>query len=119
MKIAVSSMTSSTNSSIDLRFGRAKVFMVFDDAANQWDSIDNVQNMNSNQGAGIQSAAAVVNAGCQIVITGHCGPKAFAALQKAGVSVFTIPGGSVGDAIDSFKNGNLNKIGIPDVEGHW
>jgi len=119
MKIAVTAENTSPEGMVDPRFGRAKFFHVYDEGKNAWEAIDNKQNLESAQGAGIQSAANVVNAGCKILISGHCGPKAFTALTKAGVEVYTVSGGTVQHAIDSFKQGMLNKIESADVEGHW
>lgn len=119
MKIAVSAAQSKPDSEVDPRFGRAKGFMVYDDEMGSWGFIDNNQNLQAAQGAGIQSAANVVNAGCTVLISGHCGPKAFAALTKAGVEVYTLSGGTIRGAIDSFKQKKLNKIECADVEGHW
>lgn len=119
MKIALSAEQSTPESPIDPRFGRAKYFMLFDDVLESWEFIDNNQNLQAAQGAGIQSAANVVNAGCEVLISGHCGPKAFAALNKAGVAVYTITSGTVRDAVDAFKRGKLAKLESSDVDGHW
>ncbi|MBN1982950.1 MAG: NifB/NifX family molybdenum-iron cluster-binding protein [Chitinivibrionales bacterium] len=119
MKIALSAQEPTPESGVDLRFGRAKCFMVYDDQSATWQSIDNVQNLQASQGAGIQSASIVVNAGCQVLISGHCGPKAFTALSRAGVEVYTVSGGSVAQALESFKQGTLAKMASADVEGHW
>lgn len=119
MKIAISSEQPKSDSAIDPRFGRAKYFMIYDDVTMSWESIDNNQNLNAAQGAGIQSAANVVNAGCEVLISGHCGPKAFTALNKAGVAVCTASNVTVQDAVDLFKNGKLAKLESSDVEGHW
>ena len=109
----------STTSAIDPRFGRAKYFIVYDDADKTWETIDNIQNLEAAQGAGIQSAATVVNAGCGVLISGHCGPKAFAALSKAGVAIYLSSGGTVAEALEAYRNGTLERIDNPDVEGHW
>jgi len=119
MKIGVSAEQSKPDSPVDPRFGRSKYFMIFDDTNGTWEFIDNNQNLQAAQGAGIQSAANVVNAGCEVLISGHCGPKAFTALNKAGVAVYTVSSGTVQNAIDSFKQGKLVKIESADVEGHW
>ncbi|HEX2957153.1 MAG TPA: NifB/NifX family molybdenum-iron cluster-binding protein [Chitinispirillaceae bacterium] len=119
MKIAVTAENPQPESMVDPRFGRAKFFLVYDEDKKTWETIDNKQNLQSAQGAGIQSAANIVNAGCNILISGHCGPKAFTALKKAGVEVYTLTGGTVKNAVDSFKQGKLNKIDSADVEGHW
>jgi predicted Fe-Mo cluster-binding NifX family protein len=119
MKIGVSAQEATPDSPVDPRFGRSKYFMIFDDTDKSWEIIDNKQNLESAQGAGIQSAATVVNAGCEVLISGHCGPKAFTALSKAGVVVYTISNGSVQNAIDVFKAGKLVAIESANVEGHW
>jgi predicted Fe-Mo cluster-binding NifX family protein len=54
-----------------------------------------------------------------VLITGHCGPKAFKVLQKAGVKVMTGAGGTVTDAIAQFNNGELEISTESDVDGHW
>jgi predicted Fe-Mo cluster-binding NifX family protein len=119
MKIAVSAEQRVPESPVDSRFGRAKYFMIHDDESGHYNAVDNIQNLQAAQGAGIQSAAAVVNAGCQVCISGHCGPKAFAALDKAGVAVYAVTGGSVLEAVDAFKRGSLKKLDAADVDGHW
>jgi predicted Fe-Mo cluster-binding NifX family protein len=119
MKIAISAETSSPDGAVDPRFGRAKYFQVFDDATGSWEAVDNTQNLQATQGAGIQSAANVVNAGCGALISGHCGPKAYTALSFAGIAVYTVPGGTVREAVDSLKQGRLTRTGSADVDGHW
>jgi len=119
MKIGVSAEQSTQDSTVDPRFGRSKYFMIFDDTNGNWASIDNTQNLQAAQGAGIQSAANVVNAGCEVLISGHCGPKAFTALNAAGVVVYTVSSGTVQNAVESFKQGKLSKIESADVMGHW
>jgi predicted Fe-Mo cluster-binding NifX family protein len=119
MKIAVTAENPRPDGPIDPRFGRAKFFLVYDDEKDAWDVLDNKQNLQSSQGAGIQSAANVVNAGCKVLISGHCGPKAFATLSKAGVDVYAAKDGSAGEAVASFTSGKLKKIESADVDGHW
>jgi predicted Fe-Mo cluster-binding NifX family protein len=119
MKIALSSEGKTGDCAIDPRFGRAKFFVVFDETNNMWDAIDNIQNLQAAQGAGIQSAATIVNAGCGVLISGHCGPKAFAALSKAGVVIYLAPGGTVAEAVEAYRNGKLERLDDADVDGHW
>ncbi|MBN1575214.1 MAG: NifB/NifX family molybdenum-iron cluster-binding protein [Chitinispirillaceae bacterium] len=119
MKIAVSAQEKSPQSPVDPRFGRAKCFMVYDEGTKTWDAIDNQQNLQAAQGAGIQSAATVVNAGCNVLISGHCGPKAFATLSKAQVAVYAVQGGTVEAAVEAYRSGTLKRLEDADVEGHW
>jgi predicted Fe-Mo cluster-binding NifX family protein len=119
MRICISAQEPTPDSAVDPRFGRARYFILHDDVAGTWEAVDNTQNLQAAQGAGIQSAANVVNAGCTALISGHCGPKAFMALARAGVSVYAATAGTVREAVESFKQGQLTKMEFADVEGHW
>ena len=119
MKIAITAMGDNLDSEVDPRFGRARYFIVADDKTGDYKALSNTQNLNAAQGAGIQSAQNVIDAGCVVVISGHFGPKAFAVLGAAGVKAISGASGKVRDAIEQFKQGKLKPSGGPDVEGHW
>jgi predicted Fe-Mo cluster-binding NifX family protein len=119
MKIALSSQGEGLDALLDPRFGRARMFVIYDDETKDFSAIDNMQNLNAAQGAGIQSAQIVSKSGAKILITGHCGPKAFQALKAAGISIFTASQTSIADALDLYKKGSLSEATNPDVEGHW
>lgn len=119
MKVIVTSQGKNLESEVDPRFGRAKYFIVVDPETGDFTAHDNTQNVNALQGAGIQAAQNVVNLGAGAVITGNVGPKAFAALQAGGVKVYVGATGSVADAIEKFKAGELECVGKANVEGHW
>ena len=88
MKVAVTSQGRDPASAVDPRFGRARYFIVFDTQSGQFEPVDNEQNLNAVQGAGIQAAACVARHGVDAVLTGHCGPKAFQALSAGGIRVY-------------------------------
>jgi len=119
MKIAISTSGVGPDAPVDPRFGRAKHFLVFDTETGETVTVDNSQNLNAPQGAGIQAAATVSRLGAEAIITGHCGPKAFQALAAAGIKIYTGATGSVSDALAQFKAGTLNPAQSADVEGHW
>lgn len=119
MKIAVSSLGRDMESAMDSRFGRSKQFLVFDPDRGTFDLLDNQVNLNAAQGAGIQAAQLVANAGCDALITGHCGPKAFKLLAAAGVKVYQSEAKTVMDALAQLKAGKLIESASADVEGHW
>ncbi len=119
MKIAVSGEGRELTDRVDPRFGRARGFILHDTETGRSEYIDNKQNLDSAQGAGIQSAGNVIDAGAEAVITGNVGPKAYAALKSASVPVYLFSEGSIGDAITAFKNGELEKTSEANVEGHW
>ncbi len=120
MKIAVSAQSNSLEGIVDPRFGRAAGFVLYDTDSNEVGFVDNVQNLNAPQGAGIQAAQNVLNTGAEVVISGHCGPKAFKVLSAAGIKIIVAPAGSqIKAAIDDFLTGKLQPADSADVEGHW
>ena len=119
MKIALSSTGKTSEDMVDQRFGRAPYFIIFDSQTNTFAAVDNTQNLNAAQGAGIQSAQNVVQAGAEILITGHTGPKAFRVLESAKIPIYLAPSLTIKEAVEKFKNGELKKIDNADVEGHW
>lgn len=119
MKIAITSDGQTLDSQVDLRFGRAKGFIIYNSEDDSFEFVDNIQNLNAAQGAGIQAAQNVINQGVEAVITGHCGPKAFNLLLSENVNIFVGAVGTVQEAVTKFKNNELQKADSADVEGHW
>ena len=119
MKVAITSDGNDATSRVAARFGRARYLIVYDVDTGQMEAVDNAQNLEAAQGAGIQAARNVAEAGVQAVITGNVGPKAFAALQAANVSVYLKAAGTVGEAIERYKAGELEPTEGSNVEGHW
>ncbi len=119
MKIAVTSQGTELDSPVDPRFGRARYFLLVDTQTEESSAKDNAQNLNAPQGAGIQAAQAVVNHGAEALITGNVGPKAFATLSAAGVQVCVGATGTVREAVQRWKAGQLQVAQKANVEGHW
>jgi predicted Fe-Mo cluster-binding NifX family protein len=119
MKIAISSQGKDLQSAVDPRFGRARYFIIFDTETNNFTVLDNNINLSAAQGAGIQTAQNISDAGVKAVLSGNVGPKAFTVLEAAGIDVYTGVNGKIGEAVESFKNGAWEKTGKPNVEGHW
>ena len=119
MKIAFSTSGADFNAPLDSRFGRAAKFLVYDTETASFAVLDNRQNLNSAQGAGIQSAQTVAAGGAQALVTGHCGPKAFRVLTAAGIKVYTSDAPTVAAALEFCREGKLKEIASADVEGHW
>ena len=119
MIVAITSTGSTLKSDLDKRFGRAQGFVLVDTETDEIKFIDNKQNLNAPQGAGIQAAQTVIDANASVVITGNCGPKAFRALSAADVTVYTADTPTVADALESFKQGKLTASDSANVDGHW
>jgi predicted Fe-Mo cluster-binding NifX family protein len=119
MKVAFTTSGESLDSPLDSRFGRAPKFLVYDLDQDSFQVIDNQQNLNAAQGAGIQAAQTVARAGVQGVVTGHCGPKAFRVLNAAGIKIFSTPAQTVAEALAQYRSGKLSEAKGADVDGHW
>lgn len=119
MTVAISTHGSTLDAPLDARFGRAARFVMYDLDTSTFAVLDNAQQLDAVQGAGIQAAEAVARAGAKAVITGHCGPKAFRVLAAAGISVHTTDAATVQDALARYRAGTLPALSAADVEGHW
>lgn len=119
MKIAITAQGTDLADPIDPRFGRAKYFIVIDPDTGEFEAHDNSQNLNAAQGAGIQASQNVAEQEVEAVVTGHVGPKAFAALKAADIKVYIGAKGSVKDALEQFQAGQLECASQSNVDGHW
>ncbi|HAR95644.1 MAG TPA: dinitrogenase iron-molybdenum cofactor biosynthesis protein [Deltaproteobacteria bacterium] len=119
MKVAVTSNDGTLQGAVDERFGRCKKLVVYDIGTKAVEVIDNKANMGMAQGAGIQTAQNVVNAGAKTVISGHFGPKAFQVLKAAGIEIYSVANVTVGEAIQRFEQGQLKRLDGADVDSHW
>jgi predicted Fe-Mo cluster-binding NifX family protein len=119
MKIAITSTGKTLDAQVDQRFGRAQLFFILDTETDEIKIVDNQQNLNAAQGAGIQSAETVINQKTEVLITGHCGPNAYRTLKAAGVKIVTDAQGTVGQMVEKFKKGELGYAQDADVPGHW
>jgi predicted Fe-Mo cluster-binding NifX family protein len=119
MRIAVTSQGPTLDSPTDPRFGRARYLILVDTDTGESSSADNDINLNATQGAGIQTGKRVIELAARAVITGHVGPKAFSVLDTGGVAIYTGASGTVRQAVEQFKSGELERTQSADVEGHW
>ncbi len=119
MRLAITAAGPELSSPIDQRFGRARYLLVVDTPERTVLAIDNQAGIDAAQGAGIQAAQSVVDNEATVLITGHCGPKAYRALKAAGVAVYLTPEGTVDDAINRFEADELKLAPAADVDGHW
>lgn len=101
------------------RFGRAKEFSIFNTETEKWSVLSNKQNLQSAQGAGIQSAQTLIKEEAQMVVAAHMGPKAFQVLQAAGIEIYLTPSAPIAKLLLDLLKGRILQQMEPDVEGHW
>jgi len=118
MKIAVTATEPSLDARMDPRFGRCPYFLVVETDDASFEAVEN-QSVSLGGGAGIQSAQLMASKGVQTVLTGNCGPNAYQTLAAAGIAVIVGCGGTVADAVEQFKAGQLNAAAEPSVAGKF
>ena len=119
MKVAVTSKGTLLGSEVDPRFGRAPYILIVDTETMAFEAVDNSDNVNAFKGAGIQAATMVSDRGAQVLMTGYCGPKAFATLEAAGVKVVSDVSGTVREAVAALKAGTVTYSSAANKEAHW
>jgi len=118
MKICVTSTANNLDAQIDPRFGRCSYLVIVDSETMQFEAVPNMA-AGATGGAGIQAAQTIASKGVKLLITGNVGPNAFQALSAAGIEIVTGAFGTVRDAVEKFKRGELSKTGAPTVGGHF
>jgi predicted Fe-Mo cluster-binding NifX family protein len=118
MKVAVSSTGNQLESLIDPRFGRCAYFLVVETDDMSFEAFDN-QSVALGGGAGIQSAQFIASKGVVAVITGNCGPNAMRALSAARVKVVLRQTGTVREAAERFRTGDLQAASESNVGAHY
>jgi predicted Fe-Mo cluster-binding NifX family protein len=117
MRIVVSSQGESLEAQASPVFGRCPSYLFVDTETMTFEVLPNPA-MNQGGGAGIQAAQFVVNRGAEAVLSGNLGPNAFDVLQAAGVPGYLISGGTVREAVEAFKSGQLQAMGTASVAAH-
>jgi len=118
MKVAISSRGPKLDAPLDQRFGRCPYFIVVDPKSEEFEVLNNQAAMMSG-GAGIQAAQMVVNSGAGAVITGNLGPNAADTLAAGGVKIYLGASGTVREAMQQYKAGQLQESSGPTVESHF
>ena len=119
MKVAFTTIGENLDSPLDPSFGRARNFLIYDLQTQTFEIISNQQNLSAAQGAGIQAAQTIVKSGSQVLITGHCGPKAFRVLEASRIKVFNTDAPTVADALNRYRDGQLTEASSANIESHW
>lgn len=106
--IAISSEGPGLTDMVDSRFGRAAGFVVVDLDTMSMRYLENGGSQTMAQGAGIQTAERIADAGVDVLLTGVVGPKAFQALDAAGIRIGQdLAGLTVGEAVERYKSGQV------------
>jgi len=108
LNVAVSAVSDSLDAQIDPRFGRCQYFVIVDSDTINFEAIPNTS-QTAPSGAGIQAAQTIANKGVKLVLTGSVGPNAYQVLSSAGINIITGVNGTVREAVEKFKRGQLQE----------
>ena len=111
MKICVTAAGPDLDSAIDPKFGRCPYFVIVDPETMEYEAVQN-SGMNASSGAGIRAAQTVSGKGADVVITGQLGPSAVQTLTAAGIKMMTGASGTVRDAAQQYRSGELSEAGM-------
>lgn len=118
MKVAVSTSGKDLSSQVESRFGRCPYYIIVDTDTMAFEVVPNTA-VGSAHGAGIKAAQLVASKGVRAVLTGNVGPKAYGALAASSIQVITGVAGTVVDAVERFKRGEMETARSPTVKGHF
>jgi predicted Fe-Mo cluster-binding NifX family protein len=108
MKIVVTSNGSDLDAQASPVFGRCPWYLFVDTETMEVEAVENPA-LGAASGAGIQAAQFVVEQGAEALVTGNVGPNAFDVLRSAEVPVYLLEGGTVRQAVDAYKEGELSE----------
>lgn len=121
--VAISAEGPSTDDAVDPRYGRAGGFVLAAfphgdlSLAPSITYLDNGDAQIRATGAGIATTEHLADAGVNVVISGYVGPKAFEALQAAGITVIQdMDGMTVGQALKKYRAGECQTASAPNHE---
>ncbi len=117
MKIAITSTGKELDSKMDPRFGRCQYFIVLDPETMEFTAHDNSGTMQRG-GAGPIAVKTISDLGAEVVITGNVGPNAFDALRASGVKAYVGGSGTVAEAVEQWKNEQLEEAEDASVASH-
>ena len=120
MRVAITASGENLDSPVDRVFGRARYFVITDPEGTNVEVLENSQNVNAAQGAGIQAARQIANKSVDILLTGNVGPNAFRALEAVSIRVYQFESNilTVRDALTAWKDGRLQEVKAPTAKGH-
>ena len=114
MKIGVTATGEDLGAEVDQRFGRCQYLISVDPDTMKFEAFPN-EYIGDEHNVGIAASKKVIEEGIDVLITGNVGPNALSILSSSEIEIITGAMGTVGYAIEMYKNGKL--IAISDKKG--
>lgn len=109
MKVLITALGKEKTDNFDMKFGRGEYFQIIDTETEEFSVIEN-EGKTSDHGAGIVASQQAIDAGVDVLITGHLGPNAFELLDSSDIELLSAKGGTVEEVLDQYKQKKLDKI---------
>jgi len=109
MKIVFSTKGNNWDSQMDARFGRAEMFLLYDEEKDTLQEVSNNETEAMEHGVGPQTTKKVMDLGASVIITGNgAGQKTLAVLKSFDVKMYSGAGDmSVKEAYEAYKADKL------------
>jgi len=108
MKVAIPSEGPSLKSSISRRLGTGVYFFLADLEAEILECVE-CPFSEGNQSLGVQAVVFILGHDVDVLLTGYCSPAIRGHLENNGVKVYSGLSGSVGELLEEYKRGRLEK----------
>lgn len=109
MKIVVTATGNDLDARTNPRFGRCPIYIFVETETMAFEALPNPA-LEASGGAGVLAAQVVVERGAQALLSGNLGPNAMEVLQAAGVSAYLVGEGTVREAVEAYKAGQLEAL---------
>lgn len=117
-KIAVTSTGPTLRDNVDVKFGRCAYVLIADSHFVPCEALEN-PDRDLGRHAGVRTARLLQERGVRVVLTGHCGPEAFWLLDRGGIQVAVGVTGTVRDALERYKAGQLRVARRANVDKYF
>jgi predicted Fe-Mo cluster-binding NifX family protein len=114
MKVAVAATGKTPYSHVDNRFGRCSFFVVVNPESMEFDAIEN-PGLKERDAAGVQASRILMEKGVDTVVVKNIGHNALVTLDGAGIKVYVGAAGTVLNAIENLKRGEVTSVERPTV----
>jgi len=115
MKIAISSEGTDLKAQVGHRFGISPYLIIADLGTGNFEAVPNPGSLGQH-GTGVQTIVLAISKDVKAVLTGYCSPTATRHLEANGMEIFTGLSGTVGEVLESYKKGEIQKTKAAKIE---
>ncbi|MEA1871797.1 MAG: NifB/NifX family molybdenum-iron cluster-binding protein [Chloroflexota bacterium] len=115
MKIAISADGANLEAKVAQKFGISKYLVIIDLDSGDFEAVPN-PGVSEQRGAGIQAVMVAISKDARTVLTGWCSPAVHHQLTTNGIEVISGLSGTVGELVEKYRKGDLQKQMQAEVE---